>query len=118
MCSRDGSFSDSKQTPSVVRENLPEEPKDRCCSGFHREFAFSASFLLADLSALCDRLHHVVSSGCCYDPIYFTKKGGLREMTTILSALASLIEIFANLGAGMASNGCGYEPELPEELRK
>ena len=39
-------------------------------------------------------------------------------MTTILSALASLIEIFANLGAGMASHGCGYEPELPEELGK
>lgn len=118
MRSRDGSFSDSKQTPSLVRENLPEEPKDCCCFGCHREFAFSYSFHLADLSALCGRLHHVISSGCCYDPIYFTKKGGLREMTTILSALASLIEIFANLGAGMASNGCGYEPELPEELRK
>lgn len=39
-------------------------------------------------------------------------------MTTVLSILASVIEWFANLGAGMASNGCGYEPELPEELRK
>ena len=38
-------------------------------------------------------------------------------MTTILSALASLIEIFANLGAGMASHGCGYEPELPIDIR-
>lgn len=87
-------------------------------SGLHREFVFSDSFLLADLSALCGRLLHVANSGCCYDAIYFKKKGGLRKMTTILSALASLIEIFANLGAGMASHGCGYEPELPEELRK
>lgn len=39
-------------------------------------------------------------------------------MTFMLNALASLIEIFANLGAGMASHGCGYEPKLPEELRK
>ena len=61
----------------VVRENLPEEPKDRCCSGFHREFAFSDSFLLADLSALCDRLHYVVNSGCCYDAINFKKMTGL-----------------------------------------
>lgn len=39
-------------------------------------------------------------------------------MTTVLTALASFIEWFASLGAGMASNGFGYEPELPEELRK
>ena len=83
MCSRDGSFSDSKQTPSVVRENLPEEPKDRCCSGFHREFAFPDSFLLADLSALCDRLHHVVNSGCCYDASHLKWKES-KTMTSLV----------------------------------
>ena len=117
MCSRDGSFSDSKQTPSVVRENLPEEPKDRCCSGFHREFAFSASFLLADLSALCDRLHHVVSSGCCYDASHLKWKES-KTMTSLFAFLASIIEMIASAGAGVASIGFGYEPELPEELRK
>lgn len=39
-------------------------------------------------------------------------------MTTVLNALASIIEWVANMGAGMASHGFGYEPELPEELRK
>ena len=34
---------------------------------------FPDSFLLADLSALCDRLHHVANSGCCYDAINFKK---------------------------------------------
>lgn len=32
--------------------------------------------------------------------------------------IASLIEVIANMGAGAASGGIGYEPELPEELRK
>lgn len=32
--------------------------------------------------------------------------------------LASLIENIANWGAGAASAGMGYEPELPSELRK
>ena len=117
MRSRDGSFSDSKQTPSLVRENLPEEPKDRCCSGFHREFAFSDSFLLADLSALCARLHHVVSSGCCYDASHLKWKES-KTMTSLFAFLASIIEMIASAGAGVASIGCGYEPELPEELRK
>lgn len=39
-------------------------------------------------------------------------------MTTVLTTLASFIEWVANVGAGMASHGFGYEPELPEELRK
>lgn len=34
------------------------------------------------------------------------------------SVIASFIEAFANLGAGAASNGTGYEPEVPKELRK
>lgn len=34
------------------------------------------------------------------------------------SAIASFIELIANLGAGMASSGAGYEPVVPEELRK
>lgn len=39
-------------------------------------------------------------------------------MEKIWSAIASLIEAIANMGAGAASNVTGYEPELPEELRK
>ena len=39
-------------------------------------------------------------------------------MTSLWSAIASLIEAFANLGAGAMSNGTAYEPEVPEELRK
>lgn len=39
-------------------------------------------------------------------------------MENLWSVLASIIEAIANLGAGAASNGMGYEPELPEELRK
>lgn len=32
--------------------------------------------------------------------------------------LAAIIEALASMGAGAASTGVGYEPELPEELRK
>jgi cyclic lactone autoinducer peptide len=39
-------------------------------------------------------------------------------MTDFWSIVASLIETIANLGAGAASNGFGYEPDLPIELRK
>ena len=39
-------------------------------------------------------------------------------MNGVWSLLASVVEALANLGAGMASTGIGYEPELPEELRK
>ncbi len=39
-------------------------------------------------------------------------------MTALFTFLASIIEAVASAGAGMASVGCGYEPELPEELRK
>ena len=39
-------------------------------------------------------------------------------MTSVFNAIASLVEMFANLGAGMASAGCGYEPKVPEELWK
>ncbi len=39
-------------------------------------------------------------------------------MTSVWSALASIIQTLANLGAGMVSTGATYEPEVPEELRK
>lgn len=39
-------------------------------------------------------------------------------MTSVWSALASIIQALANLGAGMASTAASYEPEVPEELRK
>ena len=39
-------------------------------------------------------------------------------MTALFTFLASIIEAVASAGAGMASVGCGYEPELPEDLRK
>ncbi|NBI18064.1 cyclic lactone autoinducer peptide [Neglecta sp. X4] len=39
-------------------------------------------------------------------------------MTSLWSAIASLIETLANLGAGALSCGNAYEPEVPEELRK
>lgn len=39
-------------------------------------------------------------------------------MTTLFTFLASIIEVIASAGAGVVSMGCGYEPELPEELRK
>lgn len=78
---------------------------------------FSDSFLLADLSALCDRLHHVVNSGCCYDASHLKWKES-KTMTSLFAFLASIIEMIASAGAGVASIGCGYEPELPEELRK
>ena len=39
-------------------------------------------------------------------------------MANLWSAIASFVEIFANFGAGTASVGVGYEPEVPEELRK
>lgn len=39
-------------------------------------------------------------------------------MNGVWSLLASVVEALANLGAGMASTGIGYEPELPEEPRK
>lgn len=38
-------------------------------------------------------------------------------MENLWLAIASFIEAFAKLGAGAASNGTGYEPEVPEELR-
>lgn len=39
-------------------------------------------------------------------------------MNEITSTIAAILEALANLGAGSVSNGVGYEPELPEELRK
>lgn len=40
------------------------------------------------------------------------------HMRKVWSAIASLIENVANMGAGVASMGINYEPEVPEELRK
>lgn len=39
-------------------------------------------------------------------------------MAGLWSAIASLIEAIANLGAGAASSGAAYEPVVPEELLK
>lgn len=39
-------------------------------------------------------------------------------MTELWNSIASIIEAIANLGAGVASIGTGYEPEVPENLRK
>lgn len=39
-------------------------------------------------------------------------------MSNIWSMIASFIEGIANIGAGVASVGINYEPEIPEELRK
>ena len=34
------------------------------------------------------------------------------------TAISWFVEAFANLGAGKASSGMAYEPEVTEELRK
>ena len=39
-------------------------------------------------------------------------------MSDIVSTIAAILEAIANFGAGTVSHGIGYEPELPEELRK
>ena len=39
-------------------------------------------------------------------------------MSDFWSMVASLIEAITNWGAGAASNGVGYEPEVPKELRQ
>lgn len=39
-------------------------------------------------------------------------------MSEIISTIAAILEAIANFGAGSISNGIGYEPKLPEELRK
>ena len=43
-----------------------------------------------------------------------------KEVPRIMfwTAISWFVEAFANLGAGMASSGMAYEPEVPEELRK
>lgn len=38
-------------------------------------------------------------------------------MTTILTFMASVVELFAYLGAGAVSTIAGYEPEIPSELK-
>lgn len=42
----------------------------------------------------------------------------MKKMNAILTILAVILEQAASLGAGLASFGIGYEPEVPEELRK
>lgn len=39
-------------------------------------------------------------------------------MSFLWNAFASFIELVANLGAGAASAGLGYEPKVPQELQK
>mgnify|MGYP000463617423 CR=1 FL=1 len=36
----------------------------------------------------------------------------------VWSAIANVVEMIANLGAGAASWGMNYEPEVPEMLKK
>lgn len=38
-------------------------------------------------------------------------------MAELCNALAALLEKIANFGAGTVSQGMGYEPEVPEELK-
>lgn len=39
-------------------------------------------------------------------------------MDNLWNVVASLLEAIANIGAGAASAGVGYEPEMPSELVK
>lgn len=39
-------------------------------------------------------------------------------MFDLWSAIASLMEMVASMGAGAASTAMSYEPEVPEELKK
>lgn len=39
-------------------------------------------------------------------------------MNEFMNTIAAILEIIANFGAGAVSHGIGYEPELPEDLRK
>lgn len=39
-------------------------------------------------------------------------------MYILSTAIAELVKIFAEIGAGVASSGFGYEPEMPESLKK
>lgn len=39
-------------------------------------------------------------------------------MANFWTVIASFVEAVAKLGAGAASMGANYEPEVPEELRK
>ena len=39
-------------------------------------------------------------------------------MSEIINTITQILEAIANFGAGAVSHGIGYEPELPEELRK
>ena len=43
-----------------------------------------------------------------------------KEVPRIMfwTAISWFVEAFANLGAGMASSGMAYEPEVPAEIRK
>ena len=58
------------------------------------------------------------NSSCYYDDNPQIHRKETITMTAFWSAIASIIEAIANMGAGMASTGAGYEPSLPEELRK
>lgn len=39
-------------------------------------------------------------------------------MHILSAAIAELVKIFAEMGAGVASSGFGYEPQMPESLKK
>ena len=39
-------------------------------------------------------------------------------MHVFSNIIAEFIKIFAKMGAGVASSGFGYEPKMPESLKK
>ena len=59
-----------------------------------------------------------INGGCRYDDSSKMFRKGLREVTSVWSWVAKLIEAIAGFGAGAMSSGYSYEPEVPEELRK
>lgn len=56
------------------------------------------------------------SCGCVNDCCKNSRKE--KKNMNAWSTIASLIEMIANFGAGAASWGMNYEPEVPEILKK
>ena len=66
----------------------------------------------------------IAAIGILFVVLRTTGKNGVKkdvidtEQIAVNEEVISIIEAIANMGAGMASTGAGYEPSLPEELRK
>ena len=59
-----------------------------------------------------------IDSSCgCFDDCCKNSRKEKKNMI-VWSAIANLVEIIADLGAGAASWGMNYEPEVPEMLKK